>query len=134
MRLSKFRGYDKIADTWVVGFGVVPDSVVSGRKWIMFNDSEGVIIDDPDTIGEWTRLYDKNGEHIFEGDIIKRIDTGGTQVCVWKNDRWLFRAVYDSWLKQNILNRKSDVGAYIMTTFKIEVIGNIHENPNLLKP
>ena len=84
-------------------------------------------------IREFTGLTDKNGKEIYEGNIIKRIDTGDTQLIVWKEDCYLARTIYDSWLKRNILNQNKDVSLYSMTTFKIEVIGNIYENPELLK-
>ena len=75
-------------------------------------------------MGQFTGLKDKNGVEIYEGD-----------VC--KNDIW--------WDKPRIIGfnclgtvcsideEGSEWSFHIDTTADIEVIGNIHENPELLK-
>jgi len=44
-----YKGYDKIADSWIYGMPV-KDADVKDRWWIMMNESDGAIIDDPSTI------------------------------------------------------------------------------------
>lgn len=77
----------------------------------------------PESVGEYTGLRDKNGKKIFEHDIV-RIAVCGTY------DNYVIS--YD---KENARFVVGDTGfafwSYIST--KIEVIGNIHDNPELLK-
>ena len=81
---------------------------------------------------QYTGLKDSTGKEIYEGDYFKRIDTGCTYLVMWYKDRFLARKVYDNWLKREVINEKKDSGLYFMTTYKIEIVGNIHENPELL--
>ncbi len=64
-RNIKYRGFDKIADSWVIG-SPVKDKDIKGRWWIMMNEAEGVIIDNPKTIGQLVDIF--NGEERYEDD------------------------------------------------------------------
>jgi uncharacterized phage protein (TIGR01671 family) len=74
-------------------------------------------------------LTDKNGKKIFEGDIVKVTDDNGSTMpcscgigCVCFLD--------GSWYVEDEVND----GLYdINRIYYIEVIGNIHDNPELLK-
>lgn len=83
---------------------------------------------DPSTLGECTGLTDKNGKLIFEGDIVKTLETdsNGKQRC--------FPVVQSHgafWLYHELLDSKLDfLGSYEKEA--LEVIGNIHDNPELL--
>lgn len=87
-----------------------------------FNINEYPIVN-PETVGQYTGMTDKNGTKIFEHDIV-RIAVCGTY------DNYVIS--YD---KENARFVVGDTGftfwRYIST--KIEVIGNIHDNPELLK-
>lgn len=78
----------------------------------------------PETVGQFTGLIDKNGTRIFEGDIIKTIEGTFPVVCrggaVW---------LYDELLLSN--DHLDFLGSYIPNA--IETIGNIHDNPELLR-
>lgn len=80
---------------------------------------------DSNTIGQYTGLKDKNGTKIFEGDILQLCD--GTYPCLiyWSGIGWA--------LKRN--NKRVDYAFgcdLISDCEKMEVIGNIYDNPELL--
>ena len=87
---------------------------------------------DPDTVGQFTGLIDKNGTKIFEGDVVKRCftltrgpnkESRETQVgVVWYDN------VTCGYLIRGACNlRRQWPGD------TIEVIGNIHDNPELME-
>ena len=74
----------------------------------------------PETVGQWTGCLDDNKHNIYEGDIVKSWD-GAVYVCRWDQDNFEF----------GLMNEKESFGmAYIFPN--VEVIGNIHDNPELL--
>jgi uncharacterized phage protein (TIGR01671 family) len=80
---------------------------------------------DPATIGQCTGLHDKNGTLIFEGDIGRDID-GGIAKIVWDMKKGRWGAIY-----------KTHTAIVPIYDFAIEaggaeIIGNIHDNPELL--
>jgi len=76
----------------------------------------------PETVGEFTGLLDKNGKKIFEGDIV----IWRFSPCIVKWDA--INACYS--LYQNGKTKVSGFNADTMKLF--EVIGNIHDNPELI--
>lgn len=89
---------------------------------------------DPDTVGQYTGLTDKNGMRIFDGDIIRIECTDGyiPEIYGPYEVRW-----HSEWLKWVYSNEEDKRGYFFedlgeLTYEDCEVIGNIHDNPELL--
>lgn len=96
------------------GCVITPDATVLG--------SYGAV--DPETVGQYTGLTDKNGTKIFEGDIVKYGDTVHNVVFEQRNGTAYFGLVYSTLETLSF--------GYYQDLKQIEVIGNIYDNPELL--
>lgn len=110
-----------IADTYFIHTGVAGISISSIDKTMIT-----LVEVDPKTVGQFTDLTDKNGKKIFEGDIVERF---------WLGDKHTYLICYDNDIASFI---GKDICSEYLTTFdydacKFEVIGNIHDNPELLE-
>ena len=75
----------------------------------------------PETVGQYTGLCDKNGKRIFEGD---RIEIRGyVYYCCWDEGN----------LEYILINEKESFGMGYAASSRMTVIGNIHDNPELLE-
>ena len=84
---------------------------------------------DPSTVGQYTGLKDRNGKRIFEGDIVRcrsRIDNADMVVIFEKGE---FRLV----LCEDYKEYETDGGFYRISCFEKEIIGNIHDNTELVE-
>lgn len=78
----------------------------------------------PETVGQYTGLKDKNGKKIFEGDIIEFYgDKIGA--VVYNEEDTEYGMVLDG-------TNYCGLGHYY-SSWNLEVIGNIHDNPELLE-
>lgn len=132
MREILFRGKDfsgVINHSWC--FGSL-DTTEDDRAIIIYPDRFGNkcrIIVDPKTVGQYTGLKDKNGTKIFEGDVVKRFLLG---------KMYIFQIGYDNGLasfigQAGIKFTTFDYDSAEFASAEFEVVGNIHDNPELLR-
>ena len=94
----------------------------------------------PETVGQFTGLTDMNGKKIFEGDMIKPFDDEIDKiVCEFCNGQFLF-CLYGErgYMAEYGWEESGNYGCFEAEPLSsygddIEVIGNIHDNPELLK-
>ena len=137
-----FRGKRVDNGEWVVGSLIMnvfyhvgdPNSIpyilsVEGIKydcWEDLYDEHGIYEVDPETVGQYTGLRDKNGTKIFEGDVVRFINQFGNLAnctIVWNQNK----------IRYEIIRNKNISYGLLRTDIEYEVIGNIHDNPELLE-
>lgn len=128
MREILFRGQDIKTQKWVEGYLYIRhDGVYEiGSYNEDFNIERCTHDAIPETIGQYTGLTDKNGNRIFEGDICKINSIGRNVICTIVFRKGFFVADEG---KGSIIN--CGIGTYKNSCIK--VIGNIHDNPELLE-
>lgn len=87
----------------------------------------------PETVGQFTGLTDKNEVKIFDGNIVKWIDSDFEYLIVYENGA--FRCYHHNGLKNfdGSMLRWGGIWRFEELCMEIEVVGNIHQNPELLK-
>ena len=132
-----FRGKRTDNGKWAEGFYLYTN--VNTQPVIIDIDCcSNVII--PETVGQYIGLTDKNGKKIFEGDILKccddKIETEFMAIAEFGNPNgtyswgWQLKPISgDTFVNPDILLwlEMEETGAYA------EIIGNIHDNPELLE-
>lgn len=161
MRTIKFRGRRIDNNEWVYGYLYSLQLPIGEAFMILTQDNNhldnslkpkyhlaftlwvDLFIVNPVTVGQFTGLYDKNGKEIYEGDILlwtrKKVHIEGRPLqdfsdkceIYYDNDKCGFRFRYK-------LDCGSCVGNLDFSDDRadesyIEVIGNIHDNPELLE-
>ncbi len=134
MREILFRGKRLDNGDWVDGW-YQPETTIKhwdGRQetvgvTIAYKVEEGFLEDtlvDPSSVGQYTGLKDKNGKRIFEGDIIRKTNEGRHAQIFTADIRTSF-----------CTNEKVYYGPcdYVIESCEYEIIGNIHDNPELLE-
>lgn len=107
--------------------------------WGMTNDIPDMIEVDPSTICQCTGLKDENGKLIWENDVVKdlfsdvcaQIKYGSYQSC-FDSTKTEHVGFYVDWLGKYTKRYRKDLG-YWINMVKAEVIGNIFDDPELIK-
>lgn len=149
MKEILYRGKNVETGEWVYG-GIVHQTDYYGDsvdKYFIIDGTDtydnnigGITEVVPETVGQFTGLIDRNGEKIFEGDIIAakypsgeifsvgdvQFDCGvfGVEWTNYKKNKYFVKYFGQ---RHNMRRLDDDI------VDEIEVIGNIHDNPELLK-
>ena len=121
MREILFRGKYYKTDKWVEGgfFEWLKQPYIVANITDTYAKTNYEVI--PETVGQFTGLTDKNGKKIFEGDILN---------CLTSDFDGSDKYVYN--YKITDITDFEKMG-FLDFCNELEVIGNIHDNPELLK-
>lgn len=134
MREILFRGKDRITKRWVYGALVQQQDdplrekafIISYSNYQFGDFSEAVMHEvDPETVGQYTGFVDKNSKKIFEGDIVSIYNSKTFLFAVEWNNQYVLKCTTNG-VSDNILN-------VIESSEDVEVVGNIYDNPELIK-
>ena len=140
MREILFKGKRVDNGEWVYGFIVEALNCVTDKNetfiieqdatYFTYGEFACAVEVKPETVGQFTGLCDKNGKKIFEGDIIeftnKYIHKKGRAKIVFEAFKWKYSGCYYG----------GNPGVWLCIDDKsveFEVIGNVHDNPELLE-
>ena len=132
MREIKFRGWSKSIKKMTYfgdGTGLITSSVLSdGETWGAFYKAQGdVYLTGYQSFMQYAGLKDKNSKDVFEGDVIQPIGFEGLHYVVeFLNSAFMAKKIgcVSAWER----------GPRILgDMIEFEVIGNIHDNPELLE-
>lgn len=123
-REIKFRAKDKGTNDWLTGNLLQDD--YGNCCIVVFVDHHETWYDvQKETIGQFTGVYDKNGKDVYEGDIVLQQGYNGKKIpMVVRFENGAFIVGYH---EGSSTKRKP-----MLLNSQCEVIGNIHDNENLL--
>lgn len=133
MREILFRGKRLDNGEWVEGMLVdySPDMTFIKHKKLMKSGLYCYDYTEIDfkTVGQFTGQLDKNGKMIYEGDVLK---LHGTDLPHWYDDGQNVSVRYVLGGFEPLTEYDCDCGEYVRAS-ECEVVGNVHDNPELLE-
>lgn len=132
-RTIKFRGKSADNGKWVTGYYYHECGntyIVEDRQSLSETSRNVPYVVIPETVGQFTGLFDKNGKEIYEGDILHTVTFGFepeeyTAIILYDNCRFqLSNGRNLFYFGQSDLTKMDDT----------IVIGNIYDNPELITP
>ena len=125
-REIKFRGYSEELEKWCFGslvdYGEERMEIHGFDVFRQGDDSWHEIPVIPETVGQYTGLEDRNGKEIYEGDIVKWENLMKTPM------RSVIRYIYNGFKFTDFDGEDQEIWCGVF-----EIIGNIHDNPELAK-
>lgn len=140
MREILFRGKSREDGGWIYGGYFTAKDYLSGETMHFIAPKEcestsrgeftGAIEIAPETLGQHTVMTDKNGVKIFEGDILQMITDvpDGKKMIYTVN--WCEKL--GKWVLQCVTDDELDTDFTWFWGFDFKIIGNIHDNPEML--
>lgn len=128
-----FRGKRLVYGEWVEGDGIHRPKSINylGSCWIdgMGERANDWVQVDPATVGQYTGLCDKNGVKIFEGDVVKMVPDDNEE------ESWLTEVKFEDGafrVEVNGCDYAYTAIGWIDDEVETQVIGNIHDNPEMV--
>ena len=91
-----------------------------------------IAVVDPSTVGQLTWLYDRNCKKIYEGDLLECPNVPTIPLEVYYNSEYGSFCLAEHTHTEGVLKGSTPIGEMLMHYPGMHIIGNIHDNSNLL--
>lgn len=128
MRDIKFRGWNTKHKKRIYGD-------LFRSRWQWFITQDGIVSNplaepndwkvEPESVGQFTWILDKDGKEIYEGDILQDTKRSIKYLVVWNGSQASFELSNPKHHYDNLIFANKTYGRF-------EVVGNIYEDPELL--